>query len=87
MSALNSVDFIILSVLSALGITGVLAIVSPRSFARIASSCSRWVDSANLLHVFDKRVELDQCVLPYSRALGVLVVLSVSLLGYFWVSI
>lgn len=87
MYAQNFLDLLIPTALFLSGILGLLAIVSPRCFVRTAAACSRWVDSERLLRVFDRRIDVDHWMLPHSRALGALVVLSVLLLGYFWIAI
>ena len=64
------------------GAAGVVALASPRLFAILSTNGSRWVDTQKLLQVLDKRVDLDACVLPYSRVLGGLVIASVAVLGW-----
>jgi hypothetical protein len=63
---------------------GLLAIVSPATFTALSSTSNRWVDSEKYLKLLDKRIEIDQYVLPYSRWLGVAVILSVALLAAVW---
>jgi hypothetical protein len=63
---------------------GLLAVVSPTTFTALSSSSNRWVDSEKYLKMLDKRIEIDQYVLPYSRWLGVAVILSVVLLAAVW---
>jgi hypothetical protein len=61
---------------------GLVALISPKYFARVASWSGRWIDSRKLFEVFDKRIEIDDRILPYSRILGALVLASVSVLGF-----
>lgn len=67
--------------LGVIGLTGLLALISPRLFESVATSSSRWVDSQKLLAVLDKRIDIDHLVLPYCRILGALVVVSVAVLA------
>src|SRR3954463_14689103 len=62
--------------LGVLGLIGVIAICSPRRFAKLANGSGRWVDTKKMLEVLDKRVDIDHYVLPFSRLLGVAVILS-----------
>jgi hypothetical protein len=67
--------------LGLIGVTGLVALVSPRLFESLATSSSRWVDSQKLLSVLDKRIDIDHLVLPHCRILGALVVVSVAVLA------
>jgi hypothetical protein len=64
------------------GVTGLLALVSPRLFTTVASSSSRWINSRRFFEYFDRQFNVDQFVLPHSRLLGVLVLASVAVLWY-----
>jgi hypothetical protein len=61
---------------------GIVALVSPRLFSGLATKGSRWVDTARLLALLDKRYDIDRHVLPHSRLLGALVVASACVLGW-----
>ena len=80
----NFVDVFVAVFLSLCGLMGLLALLSPRWFSRIATYTGQWIDSAKALAAFDKRVDIDQYALRHSRILGTLVVVSVSLLGYLY---
>jgi len=67
---------------------GLIALVAPGVFASLTRQSNRWVDTAKLLSTLDKRYDVDQFVLPYSRMLGAAVLVGVALLacvlgGYF----
>jgi hypothetical protein len=87
MDTLNLLDVLVFAVLSLAGIVGLLAIFRPQTFVRTAAACSRWVDSERLLRIFDKRFDVDRWFLPHCRLLGLLVVLSISLLAYCWIAV
>ncbi len=59
-----------------------IAIVSPRRFAMLATRSGRWVDTNKIVEVFDKRIDIDQYVLPFSRLLGIAVLASLAVLSY-----
>ena len=61
---------------------GVVAVISPRFFAKLATKSGRWVDSARYLAALDKKIDLDRLVLPHSRLFGALVLISVSILAF-----
>jgi hypothetical protein len=63
---------------------GLLAVISPTRFSALASRSGQWVDSEKYLRVLDKRIDVDQYVLPYSRWLGVAVLFAVGLLVAVW---
>ena len=67
-----------LGIIAALGL---LALVSPTRFAAVATRGNQWVDSAKYLEVLDRKVDVDQLVLPFSRWLGAAVLASVALLA------
>jgi hypothetical protein len=67
--------------LGILAAVGLLAIISPSRFTALASRSGQWVDTEKYLRVLDKRIDVDQYVLPYSRWLGVAVLLAVVLLA------
>ena len=72
------VVWVALGMIAALGL---IAIVSPSRFAAIATRGNQWVDSGKYLEVLDRKVDVDQLVLPFSRWLGVAVLASVALLA------
>ena len=67
--------------LGLLALVGTVALFSPQCFARLADRGSGWVDTGKLLSVLDKRVDIDQAVLPFSRVLGFAVIASAVLIA------
>jgi hypothetical protein len=68
------------AILAMSALAGIIAVVSPRWFAILSARASAWVDSGRFLAILDKRVDIDQHVLPYCRVLGAAVLLSVAAL-------
>jgi hypothetical protein len=88
---LNAVPKPFLLSLSGLSIVaGLLAISSPRWFARVATVGNRWIDTARLFRIpadsrlrsLDRWVELDGYMIRYTRLLGLAVCVAASLLVY-----
>jgi len=77
---------IALALLGFAGLLGLLAVVSPRLFQKLAGQTDRWVDSNRALECLDRRVDIDAYVLPRSRLLGFAVIASVAVLSYLVVS-
>lgn len=73
---------IALALLACAGLLGLLAIVSPRLFQKLAGQTDRWVDSNRALECLDRKVDIDSYILPRSRILGVAVLVSVAVLSY-----
>ena len=78
-------EAIIWATLGVIGAIGVLAIVSPRRFSALSNRGSQWVDTNQILAHLDKRIEVDQFILPHARLLGVAVIGSVGLLVWLFV--
>jgi hypothetical protein len=68
--------------LGLLGFVGLIAIVSTARFAKLARGGGRWIDINKFVAILDKRVDIDHYVLPFSRLLGVAVILSVGVLVF-----
>jgi len=66
------------------GISGLLAIASPKTFAVVAGYSSRLVNSSSTETVWDKWIDIDRFVLQHSRYFGVLVTISVGYLWFLW---
>jgi hypothetical protein len=63
-------------------VVGLLAVVSPRWFAIVATQGnSQWFDTTKLLAPLDKRINIDAYVLRHSRLLGVAVLAAVALVA------
>lgn len=69
------------TVLGAVGLVGLVAVVSPRGFAAMSLRSGQWIDSEKILEKLDQRFDVDQYVLPYSRTLGCFVLASVVVLA------
>lgn len=72
---------IVCTLLAMAGGCGLLALLSPRLFAKLSAVGNRWVDTSSTLARLDRRVDVDARILPYSRWLGLAVVVSVALLA------
>jgi hypothetical protein len=79
-SGLHATSWVLLALCGALGL---LALVSPSLFQRIATAGSRWFDTQKWIERLDRRYDIDRYVLPHSRVLGALVIASVVFLGGF----
>lgn len=64
---------------------GLLAVVSPKKFHALTNHSNTWVDSNKFLETLDKRVDIDKYVLPFSRVLGVSVLIAVGVLAYLYI--
>ena len=65
-----------------IGVLGLLAMVSPKTFARLSQAGGHWVDTSRLVSKLDARYDVDRRVLTHSRAFGLAVVLAAALLGF-----
>ena len=70
------------STLGVIGALGLLAVLSPTRFSALSNRGSQWVDTSKVLTALDKRIDVDQLVLPYSRILGAAVLMSVAVIGF-----
>ena len=80
--AFISKQAVLWTTLALLGLVGLIAVISPNRFQKLATRGGQWVDTNKLAEVLDKRVDIDRYVLPFSRLLGVAVILSVAVLSY-----
>lgn len=71
--------------LASAGLLGLFALINPKGFRKLSSEGSRWIDTQKLVALLDKRVDVDQKILPHSRLLGGMVVASVMVLGWLMV--
>ena len=76
-------QWIVWALLAVTSVAGLLAVVSPRLFSRLATFGGRWVDSSKYLDKFDRRVEVDSHLLHYSRLLGLTSITAVLVLAIF----
>ena len=77
--------WIVLTSLGVIAAIGLVALVSPRLFSRLATWGSVWVDTDRVLKKADHRIDIDAYVLRYCRlfgagVLGVVVVLAALLI-------
>lgn len=67
--------------LAVAGLPALIALVNPRLFARLDSTGNQWFDSAKVLALLDRRVDVDHLLLPFSRLLGAAAVAALATLG------
>jgi hypothetical protein len=70
------------ALLALVATVGLVALVSPRRFTALTRGSSHWVDTDKILSKLDTRVDVDKYILPFSRPLGVAVLLSVGVIAY-----
>lgn len=70
--------------ISVFAVCGLIAIASPKSFTLLSRCSNQWVDTSKLAAVLDKRIDIDRYVLPFSRALGVAVILALVLVSWLY---
>ena len=68
--------------LASAGVVGLVALVSPKTFQRVAEIGGVWCDSSKVLARLDKPIDVDRLVLPHSRLLGAAVLAAVAILCY-----
>lgn len=73
---------IIWGLLALIATIGVVAVASPRWFARLDAIGSRWIDTSRWVAKLDRRIDVDARVLPHSRLLGGAVLMSVGLIAW-----
>ena len=64
------------------GVVGLVALVSPKTFRRVAECGGAWCDSSKVLARLDKPIDVDAMVLPHSRLLGASVLAAVAVLCF-----
>jgi hypothetical protein len=77
-----AIPWLVLSFLGITGLLGLLAVVSPPRFARIAQSGGQWIDTSKLQQLLDRPIGIDHHVLRYSRLFGAAVIASALWLAY-----
>ena len=70
--------------LASSGILGLVALLSPKTFERIAIFGSRWIDSRKIIERLDKPIDVDRHLLAHSRKFGTAVLVAVAILGFRW---
>ena len=56
------------------GLLGAVAIISPRTFAKLAAFWGTWINTRPTLPVVDQKFDIDEYVLRYPRIFGGLIV-------------
>ena len=64
-------------------VCGLIAVVSPARFSRLAVFLGRWVETRPTLPIVDARVDVDAAVLRHSRLFGICVVAAAG----FWLAL
>jgi hypothetical protein len=64
---------------------GLLAMVAPKRFAALTQRSSQWVDTEKILTALDRKIDVDQYVLPHSRLFGAFVLAGVAALAFLYV--
>ncbi|HZZ28265.1 MAG TPA: hypothetical protein VFE46_09720 [Pirellulales bacterium] len=80
--AVISKQAVLWTTIGIIGMLGLIAVISPAFFAKVATRSARWVDTRKFTDALDKRIDIDRYVLPFSRLLGVAVLLAVAVLAY-----
>ncbi|MDP6557126.1 MAG: hypothetical protein QGG71_20830 [Pirellulaceae bacterium] len=62
---------------------GVIAVILPLTFGKLATFLGKWVEAFPTLAFVEKRVDVDHYVLRYTRTFGALVLLA----SAFWASL
>ena len=65
---------------------GLLAVCSPRWFAKLAGIGSQWVDSQRYVKWLDARFDIDGFVLRHARAFGICVLSALMFLTVQWIA-
>lgn len=65
---------------------GLLAVFSPRWFARLAGIGGQWVDSQRYVKWLDARFDIDGFVLRHARAFGICVLSALIFLTVQWIA-
>lgn len=60
-----------------------LAILSPRLFAKLNAWSSLWIDTDRVAKKTDKRIDIDHRIIPYSRLLGAMTIAAAAVLASF----
>jgi hypothetical protein len=68
--------------LGLIGLLGMVAVVRPRLFHVISRRSNQWIDTSKALAPLDKQFDIDRYVLPYSRLMGMAVLIAVAILAW-----
>ncbi|MCG8585706.1 MAG: hypothetical protein MI757_13450 [Pirellulales bacterium] len=77
---------VVWSSLGILAAVGLLAAMSPGCFRRLCGQSDQWIDTDKLLEPLNRRIDVDQHVMPFCRVLGIAVVGAAVLIGYLYVN-
>ena len=81
--ALSATETILWLTLAMISFAGLLALLSPARFRSLSTKSNTWVDSNKALAGLDKKVDLDELIMPHTRWLGAVVLAAVGVIGYF----
>ena len=82
LSAFAQLQWLFWPLLALFGVLGMVAVVSPRHFERLAMRSSKWVDTSQIAAALDKSVDVDQHVLRHGRLFGLAVLVASFVLAY-----
>ena len=82
LSTFSQLQWLIWPLLALCGVLGIVALVSPRYFEKLAYRSSTWVDTSQLAAALDKTVDVDRHVLRYARLFGLAVLIASLVLAY-----
>ena len=77
---------VLLTLLVFTAICGLIAVLSPRWFSRLASLGSQWVDSQRYVRWLDARIDIDHVVLRHARAFGICVLAALFFATVQWIA-
>ena len=63
-------------------LVGLLALISPRSFALVVEKANCWIDTSKFFSFLEKRIDLDHYAVRHSRVTGILVLVGTAILGW-----
>lgn len=73
---------LLVSLVGLSAVAGLVAVVCPTCFQRLAGLGGSWIDTDRWWAVLDQRVDIDQFVLRRPRLFGAIVVAASAYLGY-----
>lgn len=73
---------VLVSLIGLSAVAGLVAVVCPNCFQRLAGFSGSWVDTDRWWEVLDRRVDIDQFVLRRPRLFGAVVFTASAYLGY-----
>lgn len=71
---------------SASALVGLLALISPRTFALVVEKANCWIDTSKFFSLLEKRIDLDRYAVRHSRVTGILVLVGTAILGWVYLT-